>query len=473
MDVALNWLMQGVVVAIAAAAGLRAIPSSRTQARYAFVWVAFLLVAALPALPLVFAAAIDAPAVEPGSVTSAALVTMPVAWWSSSATAISLWSIWLALHAVQFVVGVVRVRNARRQSRECPSEVLTQLPHWSHVSAAGRPTRVVLSDRVRLAAVLGGGAPAIALAPRVIARLSVADLDRVVTHEWAHVQRRDDVAQTVQQLVRIIVGWHPAAWWLERQLELEREVACDELAVRVTGSAKAYASCLATLAALPPAPIRPLPALAVSSSRLRRRLVRILAGPGAGVRPWRAVATGCGVGLLAVALMVSNMTVVTSAVAVTSASVSTAVHLVSDAAHVANPDLTRPAPAVAPRKDARARGTGESRKTLSAVNAANEVSGGVNNTRAIGEPVMESIAVLPLPWSDRPLDATIATPVAALVPEPAVNEVDDGPGAAEKPATPWSLATGGGVAIGRASRTAGVRTAGLFSRFGKKIARSF
>jgi beta-lactamase regulating signal transducer with metallopeptidase domain len=474
MDVALNWLTQGVIVAIAAAAGLRVIPRSRTQARYDFVWVALLLVAVLPALPLVLAAAIEAPAVETTSIPAAVVVAMPVAWWSSSATAMSLWSIWLAIHAVHFVVGVVAVRHARRQSRECPAEVLAQLPHWSHVSATGRPTRVVLSDRVRLAAVLGCGAPVIALAPRVLARLSVADLDRVLTHEWAHVQRRDDVSQLVLQLVRMIVGWHPAAWWLDRQLEFEREVACDELAVRVTGSARAYATCLATLAALPPAPVRPLPALAVSSSRLRRRLVRILAEPSAGmVRPWRAVATGGGVGLLALALMVSDLTIVTSAVAVTSASVSTAVHLVSDAAHVANLQLTGPAPAVARRTDARPRVTHESSKTVSAASAASEAADRVNNTRAIEEPVTTSIASLPLPSSDWPLDSTISTPVAALVPEPAVNDVDDAPDAAEKPATPWSLATDGGVAIGRASRNAGVRTAGFFSRFGEKIAKSF
>jgi beta-lactamase regulating signal transducer with metallopeptidase domain len=474
VDVALNWLTQGVIVAIAAAAGLRVIPRSRTQARYFFVWVALLLVAALPALPLVSAATIDAPAVQTASIP--AVVTMPVAWWSSPATAISLWSIWLAVHAVQFIVGVVRVCHARRQSRECPDDVLAQLRNFSRVSATGRPTRVVVSDRVRLAAVLGCGAPVIALAPRILARLRVADLDRVLTHEWAHVQRRDDVAQFVQQLVRMIVGWHPAAWWLDRQLDFEREVACDELAVRVTGSAKAYAACLATLAAFPPAAIRPLPALAVSSSRLRRRLVRILAESSAGMwHPWRAVAAGGGVGLLALALMVSDLTpvtsAVTSAVAVTSASVSTAAHLVSDAAHAATLERTRPAPAVAPRTDARPRVTPESSKAASAVSAAREASDGVNATRAIEEPVTTSSASLPLPSSDWPLDGTISTPVAAL--EPAVNEVDDAPGDAEKSATPWSLATDGGVAIGRASRNAGVATAGFFSRFGKKIARSF
>ena len=85
---------------------------------------------------------------------------------------------------------------------------------------------------------LGFGSPIIALAPRLLTELSAPDLDRVLVHEWAHVQRRDDLAQLVQHIVRAIAGWHPAVWWLERRLDFEREAACDEVAVDVTGSRK-------------------------------------------------------------------------------------------------------------------------------------------------------------------------------------------------------------------------------------------
>jgi beta-lactamase regulating signal transducer with metallopeptidase domain len=482
VDVALNWLTQGVIVAVATALGLRVIPSSHTQARYVFVWIAYLVVLCLPALSLVLAATIDAPAAETVSIRSG-MVAIPVAWWSSPVAAISLWSIWLAIHAVHFFAGVVVVLNARRQSRECPADVLAQLPHWPYLNQTGRPTRVVLSDRVRLAAVLGCGSPIIALAPRVVAELGVADLDRVLTHEWAHIQRRDDVAQVVQRLVRIIVGWHPAAWWLERQLEFEREVACDELAVRVTGSAKAYAACLTTLAALPQAAIRPVPALAVSPSRLRRRLVRILTGSvGATVRPWRAVAVGGGVGLLAFALAVGNVNIATSAVK--SAGVSTAARLVSDAASGINLlEQPRSAPPVARQFRTSARDTHESRisvRPASPENTASEASQQVRdmrgieaNTRTIDEPATVATAPTPLPSSNSGLDWQLSTPVAPLSPERA----DEAAGVTTPPddsaQTPWSVAADSGVAIGRASRTAGVGTAGFFSRVGKKIAGSF
>ena len=51
MHVVLNWLTQGVIVAVLAAAALRLIPQSRAQARYGILWTSYLLVLVLPAMP--------------------------------------------------------------------------------------------------------------------------------------------------------------------------------------------------------------------------------------------------------------------------------------------------------------------------------------------------------------------------------------------------------------------------------------
>ena len=110
----------------------------------------------------------------------------------------------------------------------------------------------MLSPAVSTAAVLGCGRPVIAVSPTLLDRLSDDELDRAVIHEWAHVQRRDDLLNVLHVVARVVAGWHPAVWWLERQLRIEREVACDEIAVRVTGSPKRYAACLTAMASLHP-----------------------------------------------------------------------------------------------------------------------------------------------------------------------------------------------------------------------------
>jgi beta-lactamase regulating signal transducer with metallopeptidase domain len=486
VDVVLNWLWQGAVVGLAAKGVLRAVPRSCTQARYAFVCAAGVVVLVLPAVPYLSASASPATAGEAASIWSGVALSLPVAWWTSTLLAIGIGCVWVAACAVRLVAGALALRETRRQCRACPSALEARLHHWSRVRRGGRRTRVVLSDRVRAAAVLGGRSPLIALAPALLERLSDADVDRVVIHEWAHVQRRDDVAQRVVLLVRAVAGWHPAMWWLERQLDLEREVACDEMAVAVTGSAKAYATCLATLAALPGGPVRTWPLLAVASpSNLRRRLIRILAGePVVSVRPWGAAVLGPSVALAALAVAVGNIQVVEPA-ARSSGVPGAALAQMSkiDAIEgLAFQSDTQPVLPSSPELAHRRRAPDAGRRPLERAGPRPDPE----RTPGKGTVRASALPVLPLRPMRSLLDGSMPITVAAF-PAPAMvvgiaSSVDEqsaagatgGQSDAEVMAdTPWAAAGEAGIAIGRSSADAGLATAGLFTRFGKRLAASF
>jgi beta-lactamase regulating signal transducer with metallopeptidase domain len=484
----LNWMTQGVMVAIVAAAGLRVIPLSRPRARYAVVWAAYLLVVVLPAVAPVFAWAVDP--LPADLAPSLPLVTVPGAWWASPAAALALWVAWAGMHIILFARAAAAVQRAKRSGRECPREVLAGLRYWTRVSSGGRPARVVLSDSVRLAGVLAFGRPAIAIAPPLVGQLNSLDLDRVLVHEWAHVQRRDDIGQLVQRLFRIVVGWHPAAWWLERQLDFEREAACDELAVSVTGSAKGYAGCLALLAALPQASGRSVPALAVlSRSRLHRRVVRILRMPYVAVqRPWRAV-TACTVtALFACTVTVAHVHVAgfTGASAVISTT-ATIPFRTFEAAQTVTTQSQEPTRVLA----VPVRRGGSRRTTLERVVGESARSAEVMKPRGI-EPTSPSAGALPLTESaDVPLPLPLSASTVSQRSESDVSSIDEVVSLAARPPAigappgtprslsadqaqmPWTRAADSGIALGRASQGAGIATAGLFTRFGKRIAGSF
>ena len=467
MDVVLNWFTQGVIVAILTAAALRLIPRSHAQARYAVLWTAYLLVLVLPIVPVVLTIASGGPTVDLVPPVAGPVMTMPAAWWTSSAVATGLWMTWFYVQAALLAVSVISVRNARRSGRDCPASVLAQLPNWSRVSATGRRARVILSGEVRAAAVLGCGAPAIAVAPALVEQLSDTDLDRVLVHEWAHVHRRDDVAQLAQRIVHTVIGWHPAAWWLEQQLEFEREAACDEVAVSVTGSAKGYATCLAMLASRPELKPRRVAALGASSSRLHERIVRILSAPRDRVgRSWRAMTIATGGGLLACTLVVANLQFVESAVSsavAASLSLPRVESVVTQLAVVSRPAVTTepgPGPRAARRQGSPANQI-PAPPPESSPRVNEDVKPGVKPDVEEGsaEPLTSPAESAPLP-----LQASALPVVLAALPEAR--------SAAEPPA-PWTQAADVGVVVGRASRDAGVATAGLFTRFGKSLASTF
>ena len=475
MDDVLNWLTQGLVLGVSTAAGLRLIPRTRAQSRYIFLWAAYLSLVTLPAVAPILMVTGGAAGVDVATVMPEPLLAMPPMWmsWMSTRVTVALWLVWFAVNAVALGRDFAGAQRAKRNGQPYPLDLLSHLPHWSRVSATGRPMGVVLSNAVHGAGVLSGGTPVIAISPRLVEELGVSDLDRVLVHEWAHVQRRDDLVHVVQRIVRAFVGWHPVAWWLERRLDLEREVACDEIAVRLTGSAKGYAECLVTIAALHQRPQPTVTALAVASrSRLHERVKRIVTAPTAPLRPWRALGVAAALCVTACALLVGNVHVVATASPV--AVLDAAATLSAGAAAItasrapaarersvsisASPQPRRP-PA---RARVSAREAGKSEETM--------------QTHPSQQPRTTAFAVVAIPWTGVSRRAKLgeAPPPFASVEQPIVAAPPSAPQDSPTDASAeWTRPADVGVTIGRASQTAGVATAGFFSRFGKKLARSF
>ena len=141
----------------------------------------------------------------------------------------------------------------------------------------GRPPALPSAIGIASAAVLGLGPAIIAVSPATCARLTDEELDQVILHEWAHVQRRDDFSRLAQMACTVVAGLHPAVWWIGRRLEIERETACDDFAVNITGAARSLARCLTKLAesreARRPAVLVPG---VLASSQLATRVQRLL-----------------------------------------------------------------------------------------------------------------------------------------------------------------------------------------------------
>lgn len=73
-------------------------------------------------------------------------------------------------------------------------------------------------------------------------------LAAIVAHEMAHVRRRDPLIALLARVNRAIFWFHPLAWWLERQLAITAEHACDEAAARVVTEPRRYAEILVEMA---------------------------------------------------------------------------------------------------------------------------------------------------------------------------------------------------------------------------------
>ena len=234
----INSLLIGLALAASAWTLLRALPRPNSATRFAVWFIALLATAFLPFLeaPHAFVGHL-APAMRP-------LISVPLSWAIYLAHA---WSVIAGLALLRVGVGFFELRRIRRSCRP----IANADPAWQATRERVCPRRqveILTSDLIHVPTALGFIRPAIILPSSLLEQLSPAELNQVLLHELAHLRRWDDWTNAVQKVVKALLFFHPAVWWIEERISLEREMACDDAVLAETSSPRAYAECLATLA---------------------------------------------------------------------------------------------------------------------------------------------------------------------------------------------------------------------------------
>lgn len=115
--------------------------------------------------------------------------------------------------------------------------------------------------------------PVVWLPVSMLTQLAPEQIEALIAHELAHIRRLDWIWNGMQCVIEVVLFYHPAVWWLNRRIRLERENACDDLAVAVCGDAIALAEALASLERVRfPAHL----ALSADGGSLMQRITRLL-----------------------------------------------------------------------------------------------------------------------------------------------------------------------------------------------------
>jgi beta-lactamase regulating signal transducer with metallopeptidase domain len=77
---------------------------------------------------------------------------------------------------------------------------------------------------------------------RLLAEFGAEQLEQILLRELAHILRNDLVWGWLAELARLFWFFHPVAHWASARIRLERELACDQLAMALSSrSAADYA----------------------------------------------------------------------------------------------------------------------------------------------------------------------------------------------------------------------------------------
>jgi len=144
---------------------------------------------------------------------------------------------------------VVARRLARRAIKPVSTDIQVIVRRIAAHLALDRVVRVFESTAVSVPVMMGWLRPIVLLPTAALGGLSPMQLEALIAHELAHVRRHDYVVNLLQSIVETLLFYHPAVWWVSKQVRAEREHCCDDLAVEVCDRV-VYVSALAELAAI-------------------------------------------------------------------------------------------------------------------------------------------------------------------------------------------------------------------------------
>lgn len=236
----LNSLPEGLLIALFAGMMLRILPRQNAGTRFAAWFVALLSVAALPFI----GAGTGAHSSLPVDVARP-LITLPgplglilFLGWTSS----------VCLELLRLTTGLWRLRELRASCVEISATELDPAVRKTITDFfSSRSVMLTTSEKVSVPAVVGFFKPTIVLPAWALRELSPEELNIVLLHELAHVRRWDAWTNLLQKIVRAVFLFHPAVWWIERRMSLEREMACDDQVLAETENPRSYAKCLIAL----------------------------------------------------------------------------------------------------------------------------------------------------------------------------------------------------------------------------------
>jgi beta-lactamase regulating signal transducer with metallopeptidase domain len=213
-----------------------------------------------------------------------------------------IWCLGVLVASTRLIVGWRTVRRMRRTGiSEVGDSVREALGRAANKLRLNQAIEVLQSTLVKTPIVIGHFRPVVLLPLRAVTGLSESQLELILAHELAHIRRHDYLVNLLQTLVETLFFYHPGVWWLSRQIRIERENCCDDVAMAATGSRADYGRALLAIEELQD--VLPLLSLGARGGSLLARIRRI-----AGCEPAPSVAGAGSIGftiLVSIALLVA------------------------------------------------------------------------------------------------------------------------------------------------------------------------
>lgn len=246
----LHFCWQGAIIALTAKLVSAALPGLRPRVQYAISLAAMLAMAAAATATFAWEqlrlsrgeTALGQEAVAIGAaIVPQGLDPMSLLPWIDAA-----WALGVLFLASRTLSGLWAIHRLKAHAQPVPEALAGRFARAARILGLSN-VHIRMHPGIDSPFVVGIFRSIVYLPVSAVMTLSPDQIDAVLAHELEHIRRADFAWNLLQTVLETLFFYHPAVWWLGRRLREQRELACDDAAVRTCSDPLTYATALLRL----------------------------------------------------------------------------------------------------------------------------------------------------------------------------------------------------------------------------------
>jgi len=158
------------------------------------------------------------------------------------------WAIVVAILGLRLSLGIFWLRSYSNGKRGVSNSYWQQRTDQLAVHfQIAKPVLVRIVNDLESPITIGWIRPMILIPASLITGMTPSYLEALIAHELAHISRFDYVVNFIQNLIEMVLFFHPAVWWISKKIRTERENIADDLAASMLGEPRRLALALQEL----------------------------------------------------------------------------------------------------------------------------------------------------------------------------------------------------------------------------------
>lgn len=253
----IHFLWQGLPIALTTAFLLQVSRNARAQTRYLIACLSLVTCFLMPIWEMLRSLQTTAEFIGAQVIPSSSAEAKAMLSWAEQAQMwfqlhidliVIIWATVVAMLGLRLLLGIFWLRSYSNGERGVSD------PYWQqktdqlteHFQIA-KPVLVRIVEELDSPITIGWIRPMILIPASLITGMTPSYLEALIAHELAHISRFDYLVNFLQNLIEMVLFFHPAVWWISKRIRIERENIADDLAASMLGEPRRLALALQEL----------------------------------------------------------------------------------------------------------------------------------------------------------------------------------------------------------------------------------